>query len=184
VLLVAGGAILWITRHGAGAPTADAPTLAAEDRRRVRRVFKGLAIAFGTIVALLLVTAAIFAAIFHVHIGSGVGKREYVVAGVPDLRSAYKLGVGDMTVDLSNVRFRAGETNVSTRVDVGSLHVIVPAGIALRVRGGAQLGQVELLGQAADGRDVDKNLDQPGARVLALNAHVGVGKVQVTRAVR
>jgi hypothetical protein len=147
-------------------------------------VLKGLAIAFGTVVALLLVTAAIFAAIFHVHVGSGVGSREYVVAGVPDLRSAYKLGIGDMTVDLSNVRFHAGETDVSTRVDVGSLRVMVPDGVALRVRGGAQLGQVQLLGQTADGRDVDKRLDQSGARVLVLNAHVGVGKVQVTRAVR
>ena len=184
VLLVAGGAILWITRHGTAAPTADASALAAEDRRRVRRVFKGLAIAFGTVVALLLVTAAVFAAIFHVHIGSGVGDREYVVAGVQDLRSAYKLGIGDMTVNLSNVRFHPGKTNVSTRVDVGNLRVIVPDEVGLRVRGGAQLGQVELLGQTADGRNVDKNLDQPGARVLVLNAHVGVGKVQVTRAVR
>ncbi len=184
VLLVAGGAILWITRHGTAAPTADASALAAEDRRRVRRVFKGLAIAFGTIVALLLVTAAVFAAIFHVHVGSGVGEREYVVAGAQDLRSAYKLGIGDMTVDLSNVRFHAGETKVSTRVDVGSLRVIVPDEVALRVRGGAQLGKVELLGQTADGRNVDKSLDQSGARVLVLNAHVGAGKVEVTRAVR
>jgi phage shock protein PspC (stress-responsive transcriptional regulator) len=184
VLLVAGGAILWITRHGTVAPTADASALATEDRRRVRRVFKGLAIAFGTVVALLLVTAAVFAAIFHVHVGSGVGEREYVVAGAQDLRSAYKLGIGDMTLDLSNVRFHAGETNVSTRVDVGNLRVIVPEGVRLRVRGGAQLGQVELLGQTADGRNVDKNLDQSGARVLVLNAHVGVGKVQVTRVVR
>jgi phage shock protein PspC (stress-responsive transcriptional regulator) len=184
VLLLAGGAILWITRHGTAAPTADASTLAVEDSRRVRRVFKGLAIAFGTIVALLLVTAAVFAAIFHVHVGSGVGDRNYVVAGVPDLRSTYKLGIGDMTVDLSSVRFHAGETTVSTRVDVGSLRVIVPDDVALRVRGDAQLGQVELLGRAADGRNVDKSVDQRGARVLVLNAHVGVGKVQVTRVVR
>lgn len=184
VLLLAGGAILWITRHGTAAPTADASSLAAEDSRRVRRLFKGLAIALGTIVALLLVTAAVVAAIFHVHVGSGVGERKYVVAGVQDLRSTYKLGVGDMTVDLSAVRFRPGETTVSTRVDVGSLRVIVPDDIALRVRGDTQLGQVELLGRAADGRNVDKSVDQRGARVLVLNAHVGVGKVQVTRVVR
>ena len=184
VLLVAGGAILWITRHGAAPPTADASALAAEDSRRVRRVFKGLAIAFGTIVALVLVTAAVFAAIFHVHVGSGVGERDYVVAGVQDLRGAYKLGIGDMTVDLSNVRFDAGATNVSTRVDVGNLRVIVPDEVALRVRGDAQLGQVELFGDAADGRNVGKSLDQSGARVLILNAHVGVGRVRVTRALR
>jgi phage shock protein PspC (stress-responsive transcriptional regulator) len=184
LLLLAGGAILWITRHGTTAPTADASTLAAEDSRRVRRVFKGLAIAFGTIVALLFVAAAIFAAVFHVHLGRGVGDRNYVVAGSQDLRGSYKLGIGNMTVDLSDVRFRAGETQVSTRVDVGNLRVIVPAGVALRVRGDAQLGQVEVLGERADGRNVDKSVDQAGARLLVLNAHVGVGKVEVTRVVR
>jgi phage shock protein PspC (stress-responsive transcriptional regulator) len=183
VLLLAGGAILWLTRHGA-VPTADASTLAAEDSRRIRRLFKGLAIAFGTIVALVLVAAAIFAAVFHVHLGSGVGDRTYVVAGTQDLRPAYKLGIGDLKVDLSNVRFPAGETDVSTRVDVGSLRVIVPAGVALQVRGDAQLGQVELLGESADGRHVDKSVDQSGTRVLVLNAHVGVGRAEVTRVVR
>src|SRR5262249_11468623 len=184
LLLRAGGAILWITRHGGVASTADASTLAAEDSRRIRRVVKGLAIAFGTIVALLLVAAAIFAAVFHVHLGSGIGDRNYVVAGTQDLRRSYKLGIGDMTVDLSDVRFRAGETHVSTRVDAANPRVIVPADVALRIRGDAQLGQVELLGDSADGRDVDKSVDQAGTRALVLNAHVGVGKAQVTRAVR
>jgi phage shock protein PspC (stress-responsive transcriptional regulator) len=184
VLLVAGGAILWITRHGGAAPATDASALAAEDSRRVRRVLKGLAIAFGTILALLLVTAAVFAAVFHVHVGSGVGDRHYVVADTQDLRSAYKLGIGDMSVDLRNVRFRVGETHVSTRVDVGNLSVTVPDNVALRVRGDAQLGQVEVLGRTADGRNVDRSVLQAGKRVLVLDAHVGVGKVQVTRVVR
>jgi phage shock protein PspC (stress-responsive transcriptional regulator) len=183
VLIVAGGAILWLTRHGA-VPTVDASTLAAEDSRRMRRLVKGLALAFGTIVALVLVAAAIFAAVFHVHLGSGVGDRTYYVSGTQDLRPTYKLGVGHLTVDLSNVRFPVGETDVSARVDVGSLNVIVPAGVALQVRGDAQLGQVELLGESADGRHVDKTVDQSGARVLVLDAHVGVGRAEVTRVVR
>src|SRR5690242_19942227 len=64
LLLVAGGVILWVTRHGtAAAATSDASTLAADDSRRMRRLFKGLAIAFGTLLALVLVAAAIFAAV-------------------------------------------------------------------------------------------------------------------------
>ena len=184
-LLIAGAAILWITRHGNKAPApADATTLAAEDSRRIRRVFKGLAIAFGTLVALFLVTAAVFAAIFHVHLGSGVGDRNYVVAGTQDLRSSYKLGIGDMTLDLRNVQFAKGETNVRARVDVGNLRVIVPNDVALRVDGDAQLGQVQMLGKTADGRNVDRHVAETGKRELVLKAHVGVGKVQVTRAVR
>jgi phage shock protein PspC (stress-responsive transcriptional regulator) len=184
VLLVVGGAILWITRHGTGTETADASALAAEDSRRMRRVVKRLALALGTIVALVLVTAAIAAAVFHVHLGNGIGDRSYVVGGTQDLRRSYKLGVGDLTVDMSTVRLRAGETHVATRVDVGDLRVIVPNGVALRVHGDAQLGEVKVLGESADGRNVDKRIDQAGKRVLVLDAHVGIGSVRVTRAVR
>ena len=185
LLLVAGAVILWITRHGSTAATGDgASSLAAEDSRRLRRVAKGLAIATGTIVALALVAAAIFASIFHVHVGRGVGDRSYVVAGAQDLHRNYRLGIGDLSVDLRNVSFPTGETQVGARVDVGNLRVVVPDGVALRVHGDAQLGQVEVLGQTADGRNVDKKIDQVGKRVLVLDAHVGVGKVTVTRAVR
>jgi phage shock protein PspC (stress-responsive transcriptional regulator) len=184
LLLIAGAAILWVTRHSNRAATGDAATLAAEDSRRLRRVGKGLAIAVGTLVALALVAAAIFASIFHVHVGRGVGDRSYVVAGAGDLHRNYRLGIGDLTVDLRNVSFPTGETQVGARVDVGNLRVVVPDGVALRVHGDAQLGQVEVLGQTADGRNVDKKINQTGKRVLVLDAHVGVGKVTVTRAIR
>jgi phage shock protein PspC (stress-responsive transcriptional regulator) len=184
LLLLAGAAILWITRHSNRVATDDAPALAAEDSRRLRRVFKGLAIAAGSIVALTLIGAAVFASIFHVHVGRGIGDRNYVVAGAEDLHRNYRLGIGDMNVDLRNVRFHKGETHVGTRVDVGNLRVVVPEGVALRVQGDAQLGQVDVLGQTADGRNVDRHIDQTGQRVLVLDAHVGVGKVTVTRAVR
>jgi len=184
LLLLAGAAILWITRHSNKVTADDPSALAAEDSRRLRRVLKGLAIAAGTILALTLVAAAVFASIFHVHLGRGVGERSYVVAGAQDLHRNYRLGIGDLTVDLGNVRFDKGETQVGTRVDVGNLQVIVPQNVALRVHGDAQLGQVEVLGQTADGRNVDKKLEQAGKRVLVLDAHVGVGKVSVTRAVR
>jgi predicted membrane protein len=89
-----------------------------------------------------------------------------------------------MKVDLRNVQLRAGETSVRTRVDVGNLRVIVPSNVALRIDGDAQLGQVQMLGTTADGRNVDRHVAETGKRVLVLKAHVGVGKVQVTRAVR
>jgi phage shock protein PspC (stress-responsive transcriptional regulator) len=184
-LLLAGGAILWITRHSSKTPaTTDAAALAAEDSRRMRRVLKGIAIAFATLIALFFVAAAVFASIFHVHLGNGVGDRNYVVADKQDLRSSYKLGIGDLKVDLSNVRFAQGETTVRTRVDVGDLKVIVPNDVALRVDGDAQLGQVELFGKAADGRNVDRHVAETGERVLVLKSHVGAGRVRVMRAVR
>ena len=181
VLLIAGAAILWITRRSHAA-TGEAAALASEDSRRIRRVVKGLAIALGTIFALLLVGAAIVASTFNVHLGNGVGDRSYVVAGTQDLRHVYKLGIGDMTVDLRNVRFTSAETHVKARVDIGNLRVIVPPNVALQVRGDAQLGEVHVLGKSDDGRHAKASIAQTGEHVLVLDTHVGVGQVRVTRA--
>ena len=185
LLLVAGGIILWVTRRGLPEQgTADTAALAAEDSRRLRRFARGLGIALGSIVALVLVAAAVFAAVFHVDARDGIGERTYVVGGTQELRRSYNLGVGSLDVDLSRVRLPVGETHLSTSVDVGDLRVVVPEDAALRVHGEAQVGQVEILGQSEDGRNVESELDEQGSRVLVLDADVGVGAVHVERAVR
>jgi len=186
VLLIAGGAILWITRHGTKGETetTDPAELAAGDSHRIRRVLGWIAVAIGSLVALVLIAAAIFAAVVHVHVGRGVGDRNYAVAGAQDLRHDYRLGIGSLRLDLSDVPLPAGETHVGARVDVGELDVIVPSGVSLQVHGDAQFGQVDILGSMVDGHNVNQSLDQHGKRVLVLDAHVGAGALHVTRAVR
>jgi phage shock protein PspC (stress-responsive transcriptional regulator) len=185
VLLVAGVAILWITRHDAkDAAAVDARELAARDSRRIRRVLGGIGIALGSLVALVLVAAAIFAAVVHVHVGRGVGDRTYDVAGISDVRDSYRLGIGTLRVDLRDVTFPKGQTHVAARVDVGKLRVIVPRDVALQVHGEAQYGDVDVLGKTADGHDADRSVAENGARVLVLDAHVGAGSLDVIRAVR
>jgi phage shock protein PspC (stress-responsive transcriptional regulator)/predicted membrane protein len=184
VLLLAGAAILWVTRQGKVEPATDAKQLAARDSRRIRRFFVALAVAFFSLVALVLVAAAIFAAVVHVHVGRGVGERTYNVAGIQDLRENYRLGIGRVVLDLSDVQLPAGKTHVNARVDVGRLDVIVPPGVALRVHGDTQFGDVNLLGSVSGGHDVERSVAQDGKRVLVLDAHVGAGSLRVNRAVR
>jgi len=137
LLLIVGGAILWITRHESkaaraavaaepGSPAVDARELAARDSRRIRRIFAGIGIAIGSLIALVLIAAAVFAATVHVHLGRGIGDRTYDVAGMQDLHRNYRLGIGNLRVDMSDVRFPVGTTHVGTRVDVGKLTVVVP----------------------------------------------------------
>jgi phage shock protein PspC (stress-responsive transcriptional regulator) len=195
LLLLAGGVILWVTRHGtaleatpdtptAEGPTVDAAARAAEDSRRVRRVFRNLLIAFGTLFALLLVAAAIIAAVFHVHLGHGVGGRNYAVTSQSELRQKYELGIGDLNLDLRDLSLPAGETHVKARVDIGDLDIVVPPDAAVQVHGDAEVGRVEVLGRIGDGRDVDRAVVQNGPHVLVIDAHVGAGRVRVMRAVR
>jgi phage shock protein PspC (stress-responsive transcriptional regulator) len=186
-LLLAGAAILWITRRverRAAAPAAAPTALAKEDSRRVGRLFKWLAITFAILVVLVLIALASLAAAFHVHLGNGVGDRRYAVTSTTDLRPDYDLGIGNLRLDLSRLNVPPGETSVKARVDVGKLYVIVPAGVALRVHAHTQAGKVELLGQEMNGTSVDRTLEEKGKRVLVLDAHVGAGDLQVLRAVR
>jgi phage shock protein PspC (stress-responsive transcriptional regulator) len=185
LFLIAGAVILWITRHPAADPTKDAAELAAEDSRRVRRAGRNLGIVLASFVALVLVAAAVFAAVFDVHVGRGIGDRSVVVTSAQNLRDDYRLGIGSLRLDLGAVQLPVGETHVDASVDVGELHVIVPEGVGLTVHGTAEAGEVDLPGGVGgDGRNVDSTVVEPGARMLVLDADVGLGTVRVERAVR
>ena len=184
LLLVAGGLILWITRHPAADPAKDATELAAEDSRRVRRALRRTAIVLASFLALVLVAAAVFAAVFHVHVGRGIGDHTYTVTDVQSLEDDYRLGIGELDLDLGALQLPEGETHVETSVDVGDLQIIVPNDVALRVHAEAQAGYVEVLGVTDDGRNADIDVTETGDRVLVLDAHVGAGSVRIERAVR
>jgi phage shock protein PspC (stress-responsive transcriptional regulator) len=184
VLLIAGAAILWITRQSKAVPSADAKQLAASDSRRIRRFFVALAVIVASFVALVLVAVAVFAAVVHVHVGHGIGERTYNVAGAQDLRDDYRLGIGQLILDLSDVELPAGETFVNARVDVGELRITGPPEVAVRIHGDTQFGDLNVFGDMADGHDVERSVTQKGERVLVLDAHVGAGSLRVARAVR
>jgi phage shock protein PspC (stress-responsive transcriptional regulator) len=194
LLLIGGGAVFLLTRrHGADDPVAtavgpggedatEAPTVAtAAAPPRRRRFWKTLLIVVGSLLALLLITVAVFVAVFPVHMSRGVGNETYVPASASDLHRSYTLGVGDLFLDLRNVRLPVGETKLTTRVDVGGLRVIVPPGAAVRVKADVRLGELNLFGETNDGRNVDDAVTERGVRVLVLDAHVGAGSLRVSR---
>lgn len=194
LLLIAGVIILHLARRAPTEPkpeatpstasTASTAPTTSRPLRRTRRVAKAVALTLGVLLALLLVATAIFAAVFHVHVENGVGEKTYRVVDARDLRSSYDLGIGDLRLDLSDLKLPPGETHVHGSVDVGRLLVVVPRNVALQVRSKAELGTVKLLGNSNAGREVDKSVEQSGKRVLVIDAHVGAGSVHVERAVR
>jgi phage shock protein PspC (stress-responsive transcriptional regulator) len=182
-LLLGGGVILWIAlRAVAREGATETPAFAAEDSRRIRRRRRRLALGVGSVVAVLLTLAAVVAVVFDVQFRHGVDERSHVVSSMEELRGDYRLGVGELRVDLRALPLPAGETHVEARVDVGALQVIVPDNVALRVRATSQLGEIDLLGERVDGLNVEQSLDQTGDRVLVLDAHVGLGAMRITRA--
>jgi phage shock protein PspC (stress-responsive transcriptional regulator) len=190
VLAIVGVVILWLTRHGLPEPRSedeagDAAELARQDSRRMRRFFKGIGIAVGSVVALVLVATAIAAAVFHVHVGNGIGDRRYTVASASELDRSYELGIGTLSLDLTGLDLPTGETRtVKARVDVGDMEIVVPAGVSLHARARARAGDVRVLGDESNGWEVERVVSSPGSQgTLVVDAAVGAGSVRIDRTV-
>jgi phage shock protein PspC (stress-responsive transcriptional regulator) len=169
LVLLAGAVVLWTQRRTGGARP---------------RVLRGLAIAAVVVVVLALAAAAAVATAFHVNVGNGIGTRTYVPAAAADVHRNYKLGIGRLRLDLSGVRLPRGETDVDARVGIGDLVVTVPDNAAVRVKGDAQIGAVDVFDRHADGRNAGLTVGATGRRVLVLHVRAGLGQVTVQRAVR
>ncbi|WP_443042178.1 PspC domain-containing protein [Streptomyces sp. B21-105] len=110
-----------------------------------------------------------------------------------DVRTAYDLGAGEGTLDLSGLAPAKGQT-VSTEAEVGAgrLRVIVPPDVTVKLRIDVGLGDIQLPGD--DEQDVDvepgkhKEVTLPPASGTAakgtidLDLRVGVGQAEVARA--
>jgi phage shock protein PspC (stress-responsive transcriptional regulator) len=169
-LLVAGGIILWAQRREAG---------------KRPRVLRTILIAVGAVLALVLVAGAVVMSVSGVHVSRGIGDRNYAPASLVGLQRSYKLGVGSLRLDLSNVQFPSGDTKVDADVGIGDVTVIVPPEISVHVDGTADIGQVQVFDRTADGRHsslTSTSVVGEGNRLLLIHAHVGTGKIEVRRA--
>src|SRR3954447_11037877 len=65
----------------------------------------------------------------------GVGERTYRPVSFDRLRSEYRLGMGRMNLDLSNVKLPAGQSEVNLRLGMGEAVVRVPQGMCVMPAG-------------------------------------------------
>jgi phage shock protein C len=135
--------------------------------------------------ALVLAIPSGVVAAAGVDVDHGVGNREYTPATIADLKpGGYELGVGELVVDLRDTQWPRTST-VNLKVDVGTGHalVLVPADVCLQAKSRAGLGYVNLLGSETGGADIDEQRGtlarSPSARRLILDAHVGIGAIEV-----
>ncbi len=119
-------------------------------------------------------------------LGGGVGERMERPTTVAALRGEYRLGVGQLTVDLTNLSTAELDADARTRVRVGigQLVVIVPEGLAVQVEARATVGNVRIFEDEEGGfgveREAGPGLDGRGP-VLELVLSVGLGEVEVRR---
>jgi phage shock protein PspC (stress-responsive transcriptional regulator) len=189
LLLLAGGAILFFARRSSPpAPpvvgTDELTTTVQAAPAKQRHVLRTILVVLGSLFVVGLTAAAIFVAIFPVHLSHGVGEKTYAPTNVAALERTYRLGIGKLNLDLTNVRLPVGETHVRARVDYGDVLIVVPSDAAVRAYGKARLGYVNVLGDDDDGRNADERAAAAGARVLVVDARVQVGSVRIEHSLR
>ena len=131
------------------------------------------------VLAVLAVAVAVRVPIF-----AGVGDRVAHPEAFASVGTRYEHGIGNLEVDLQDVRFPVGETHVKATLGIGDLVVRVPENVTVQVDARAGAGEVSLFGRTNDGTSVHDRTTDPGtapARVLVLDARGARAVVEVQR---
>lgn len=163
LILILGLIVLWASR-----------------KERRTRTIAGVFIGLAALVTVGLVTAVVVAfAWFNVSLSDGVGDHQYSPSTAAAVQPLYKLGVGDVRLDLSRLD-PAVQRTVAIRVGVGSVRVIVPRAAQVTVNAHAKVGNIDVFDRHDDGQNAAVTTTPSVG--LVLNAHVGAGEIEVTRA--
>ena len=148
-------------------------------------------IVLGTVLAPLALLAGLAAQAGSAWIGGAVprdwGERVYRPTTLDALRSGYRLGAGQLTLDLTRVPFGAGDTEAGATLGTGELLVIVPDSVPVVAEASVGVGEVELFGESQSGagistRAVSGPAPEGGRGTLRLQLRNGFGSIEVRRA--
>lgn len=119
----------------------------------------------------------------------GVGDQSYVPLTASDVDARYHGGVGDLTIDLSNLRDLGGlRRPITTLVDagVGDVDILVPREADVRVTVGSGIGNIDLFDEERSGGlfpgEGSESWSDDGEPEILLTIEAGIGDVEVSRA--
>ena len=153
------------------------------------------------VVGVVLVLLASVASVAGVQVRGGVGDRTWEPQTVGQLRSEYKLGIGEATLDLSALDLStADRQRVEVRHGIGDLLIVVPDDAVVLVDADVRAGELrwpDSEGESAffngrsehriDGTDLSERFtvpesSAPSSAVLVIDVELGVGSLEVRRA--
>lgn len=142
---------------------------------------QGGLIGLGVVLAVLSILAALAPS---GGIEGGIGDRLVEVRTMAELESEYGLGMGNLTLDLSDLDVE-GRVAVSVDLGIGDLNIIVPRGVAVSITGETGLGEVVLFGERRDGVSPSGTYETAGFAAadpaITIDASVALGSLEVKR---
>ncbi len=136
-------------------------------------------IGVGLVLTLLLAVVSSLGGLGDVPFAGGIGDRVERPA-LLDGDATYRLAIGELEIDLRDTGLPESAVEVVATVAVGRLVVRLPA-TAARVDARAAAGSVRVLGESAEGLDVELTVDEESEPTVLLDLAVGVGEVVVER---
>jgi phage shock protein PspC (stress-responsive transcriptional regulator) len=134
--------------------------------------------------ALVLALPLAVVAAADIDIEGGIGSREYRPASMGELQPGYRLGMGDIAVDLRDVRLPPGRTDLGIHLGVGHARVDVADDVCVTSDVKVGAGAVRMFDHVNDGVDVafaEGAAPKPGQPVLHVAADLGMGALEVDR---
>jgi phage shock protein PspC (stress-responsive transcriptional regulator) len=113
----------------------------------------------------------------------GIGERQYRPLAADQVRDTYRLGVGQLIVDLRDAKLPAGDRRVHIDLGVGQAVLVVPRDACVATAAKIGAGQVSVFDRDSGGVDVDWQDDRTApARTtrIVVDGDVGVGQLAVT----
>ena len=109
-----------------------------------------------------------------------IGQAHHRPASVEEIRDLYRLAMGGLIVDFTNVDFAGRTVEVETQVGMGEIRVRLPEGVSAHVSGQVGMGALQVGDRAQGGIGVDGEYSWAGSEgTLVLDAQVGMGQVVV-----
>ena len=153
-----------------------AAAFATDVRRRVTPPLLTLALVLG------IPAGAIAAA--DIEIDGSIGQRTYTPTAPADIPAdGYKLGTGQLVVDLRDLPWKQGQTiAASAHLGIGQLIVSVPSRVCVVGHATGKAGELIVAGDVSHGIDPDVNQGSPttNAPRLDLKADIQIGQMIVT----
>jgi phage shock protein PspC (stress-responsive transcriptional regulator) len=155
-------------------------------RRPVRRPTAGRALLTLALIVLSLVILGIGAffgavAMTGVPMTGGIGQRVVQPTTRADLRTSYRMALGSLTVDLTQVPLGTGTRTVTASVAVGQLVVDVPRGVVVDVNAQSGIGTVTYGSSGPEAFAAPLTAFGPARPQLVVDAQVGIGRVELER---
>jgi hypothetical protein len=114
----------------------------------------------------------------NIDLTGGVGHHKYDPQTVADLRPKYRIGIGQVDLDLRGMTLPAGRTQVNLSVGMGEARIRVPAGACAATDAKIGVGAADIPERADEGADVRISRVNRRAQ-LVVKADVGVGHLQI-----